>query len=304
MASALDSTHTVVVKTENRGLRVVIGLVAVLLWARWWWTGALLAAVAFAVPHPPESEGFNSITGTLLPIAVDMLWFVGSVVIFALTKSAAIVWDVIAGVFETFKLYSDRRAAVEAAKQAATKAGTDAGLTNAGAIAGTEAVQAAEVEAKQAAAAAVATPAPRSIDLNKVAAALIDHEKRLKSAKDEIGVLNDYDEVRARQVSELQIRVRAYEEQLKRSEESAEKLSDHTSALSDDGTRLAASIASIQSDMRPMFSAMTANGQLLNLLTERVDKLEASMLAETPEPEPAVAPRVRRAPAKPKAKAK
>ncbi len=46
MGSDRDSTHTVVLKSENRGIAVVAGALILCVWLRLWWTGSLFAAVA------------------------------------------------------------------------------------------------------------------------------------------------------------------------------------------------------------------------------------------------------------------
>lgn len=191
MPSALDSTHTVVVKSENRGLRVVIGLLAVILLTKWCLTGSLLFAFESIMPPEDGSEReLRSVTGALLPIAIDILWFIGSVIIFAATNLWAVLWDVTSGIFETFRHYSARRAAVDAAKKAATEAGSDAAETNAGAIASTAALEAAGTQAK-------ASQPRRVVDIDKLAEAVIDHDRRLGSLELRIesmqGTLSDVD---------------------------------------------------------------------------------------------------------------
>lgn len=189
MASALDSTHTVVVKSENRGLGVVVGGLAIFLWGLWWWTGSLAGVVAFFVPASVKEGEYGSVTGTVLPIAIDLLWFIGSVIIFAVSKCWAVIYDVLAGVFETVKLYASRSKAEKIATTAAVNAATEAASVAAGATSGAVAMTAAASGPAWVQVAQEASPEPlahasapqRTVSLEKVGAAVLELDTRLAS---------------------------------------------------------------------------------------------------------------------------
>ena len=168
---ALNSTHTIVVKSENRGIRVVIGGLAVFLLTLWWWTGSLAGMVAFFVPVARVEAGeFGSVTGELLKIAIDLLWFAGSSVITVFSLGKVALVDIVSGVFETFGYYSARRKAEVKAKQAAIEAAQEAAGINAGVIATTIGVSAAVDQASK---------AVRALDPNKVSQAIDEHDNTL-----------------------------------------------------------------------------------------------------------------------------
>lgn len=171
MGTDRDSTHTVVVRTENRGIRVVVGAAVLYLWLRWWWTGSLFASVASAVP-PQVNEGeFGSVTGTLLPIAVDLLGFVGSIVISIGGLGWRVVWDFVSGILETIGLFTKQKAATQAAVDAATESATIPAATHAGSAAWPERLTPVQTYSR---------PIPqRRVDLDKVAAALQSQDTEL-----------------------------------------------------------------------------------------------------------------------------
>lgn len=167
MGTDRNSTHTVVVKTENRGIRVVVGALVLYMWLRWWWTGSLFASVASAMPADVQDGQFGSVTGTLLPIAVDLLGFVGSLVISVLSLGWRAVWDVFSGVLETFGLWRKQDAATHAAVDAATQSATNSAAKNAGAVIWPGEKAASNYVAK------------RRVDLDKVAAAIQSQDTEL-----------------------------------------------------------------------------------------------------------------------------
>ena len=169
---ALNSTHTIVVKSENRGIRVVIGGLAVFLLTLWWWTGSLAAVVAFFVPAAARVEAgeFGSVTGELLKIAIDLLWFAGSSVITVLSLGKVALVDIVSGIFETFGYYSARRKAEGKAKQAAIEAAQEAAGINAGVIATTIGVSATVEQASE---------AVLALDPKKVSRVIDEHDNTL-----------------------------------------------------------------------------------------------------------------------------
>lgn len=170
MGTERNSTHTVVVRTENRGIRVVIGALVLYMWLRWWWTGSLFASVASAVPSEVQDGQFGSVTGTLLPIAVDLLGFVGSLVISVGGFGWRAIWDLISGILETIGLFSKQEAATQAAVDAATESATVSAASHAGAAAWPD-FKPVQTYSK---------PIPkRRVDLDKVAAALQSQDTEL-----------------------------------------------------------------------------------------------------------------------------
>lgn len=149
--NALDTTHTVYVKSENKGLRVLVGAVILFIWARYWWYGSLYEAL---LPHYEQTEQLKSATGTVLQLAVDLLWGIGSVVIGILSMGKWVLTDVFTGIAEFWRRRSiDRQAEKEA---------TSAAITSATATATSQASQ-------------------RAIDQAKLVAVLESHESRLTS---------------------------------------------------------------------------------------------------------------------------
>lgn len=177
--NARSSTHVVVVKSENRGIRVVVGCLALFLWACWWWTGSLAGIVAIFIPVARVKAGeFGSVTGTLLPIFIDLMWFLGSVLITVLSWGKGLIWDVVLGIFETIGMYSKRRAA----ENAATDAAVDSATISAAEAAGDAAGEASGYKPRP------ISREPRSFDLDKVGAVVIDHEAKLGQVRSELEV--------------------------------------------------------------------------------------------------------------------
>lgn len=57
------NTQTVYVKSDNKGLAILIGLVVSVVWFRYWWLGSLHAAL---FPHfSQDGEQFGSATGSI-----------------------------------------------------------------------------------------------------------------------------------------------------------------------------------------------------------------------------------------------
>ncbi|MCC6511509.1 MAG: hypothetical protein IT423_20585 [Pirellulaceae bacterium] len=167
MASDRNSTLTIVTRSENKGIRVVVGALILFVWLRWWWTGSLFAAAANAMP-PSVNEGqFGSVTGTLLPIVIDLLGFAGSIAITGLSIGWGILWDLISGVLETIGVYSKRRSAANSASNAAVEAATSSAAASAGYDLATSQ---SPVRGR------------RPVDLDKVANAILAHDDRLVAA--------------------------------------------------------------------------------------------------------------------------
>lgn len=134
--------------SSNKGLCVLAGLVAVVIWTRYWWFGSLHEAI---IPHYGESKEFSSsATGALLDLAVNLLWGLGSVIIGLLSAGRWIATDVLSGVSDFVK----RRMMKQGEVAAATGV----------------------VSVKQT---ATAEPSQRAIDSAKLVSVLESHEVRL-----------------------------------------------------------------------------------------------------------------------------
>lgn len=200
MGTDRDSTHTVVVRTENRGIRVVVGAAVLYFWLRWWWTGSLFTSVASAVP-PQVNEGeFGSVTGTLLPIAVDLLGFVGSIVISIGGLGWRVVWGFVSGILETIGLFAKQKAATQAAVDAATQSATVSAASHAGAAiwrgSKFESIEPVQTYSK---------PIPkRRVDLDKVAAALQSQDTELDDLDRLVSELHKRIDGHANRLSEIE----------------------------------------------------------------------------------------------------
>ncbi len=135
--SSLNSTHTIQIKQENRGVRFLVGLVSAVVLIRWWITGSLLAAVTFAVNREPPS-GMGSVSGVLIPIIFDIVIAFGGIVIAVGSGAWFVIWDLIQGSIEAIRIWRGKKAAIATATETALQA---AGVA-AGAVAGVESAKA------------------------------------------------------------------------------------------------------------------------------------------------------------------
>lgn len=126
-----NSTHSVVISRENRGVKFLVGCVAIFLLVKWLLTGQLFEAVAFAAQPKTEDGKTGSVSGFVIPLVFDLIIGLGGIVIALGTGVWAIVWDLFIGVRESIQLWrgtaqatlvaTDQAidSAVEQAKQAA-----------------------------------------------------------------------------------------------------------------------------------------------------------------------------------------
>jgi hypothetical protein len=135
----MNSTHTVIIQKDQRGLKFLIGLSALFLLIRWMLTGkVLMLSEAFSTP----GGGMGSITGVLFPIGIDLIVMTGGILLAVFSGVWAVAWDVISGVIEMIKIRNAKSQAINAAVEAATGAGTLQAAANSGAIAGVAAASA------------------------------------------------------------------------------------------------------------------------------------------------------------------
>lgn len=124
----MDSTHTVLVKTENKGLRILVGLICVIIWARWWWFGSLYEAFIpqYAQTHAPGqvNNAAGNATATLLQLGVDLLWGIGTIVIGVLSMGKAMLTDIVEGLAQFVRGTRDAPNVVKAVKSEATTTAT------------------------------------------------------------------------------------------------------------------------------------------------------------------------------------
>lgn len=140
-----NTTHTVIVKQQNRGLAFLIGLVSLFLLFRWFVTGNLLRAIEFGV-QPASDDGVGSITGAILPLAVDIVIAIGTVLLAAGTGVWAVAWDIVSGVVEYFR----NSRATGAATRSAIANATAAASATAGVASVVTAVEGASIASTQA----------------------------------------------------------------------------------------------------------------------------------------------------------
>lgn len=128
-----DSTHTI--RFQNRGIAFLVGLVAIYVLVRLFWSGWIFNAGLFATsPAPPSSDGLGYGAGLILGLAVEVVVGVGGGVIFLVSG----LWDLIVSELRAWRARSE-------AKALATVAATEAASVMAGASAGISAASSAMV---------------------------------------------------------------------------------------------------------------------------------------------------------------
>ena len=122
----MDTTHTVKIQRQNRGIGFLIGSVVIFLLIRWTLSGQILS-LSRSLPCN-SCDGFSSVTGAVLPIVIDLVVFTGITAIAISRGIWAVVWDLISGVVSTSReLAGTRRAESAAARSAIESAATSAG---------------------------------------------------------------------------------------------------------------------------------------------------------------------------------
>lgn len=127
-----NTTHTVIVKQQNRGFAFLVGIVTIFLLFRWWLTGSLFSAIDFGFRSAQgESEGLGSVTGVVLPIAVDIAIAIGGLMVAVFSGLWYTVFDLASGLFEYFQTMRATSSATKTAiNQATGAAGSAAGVTS------------------------------------------------------------------------------------------------------------------------------------------------------------------------------
>lgn len=93
---SLNTTHTVRIIQDNRGVKFLLGAVAIFLLVRWWLTGSLLhvfEAVRYVDPETDVANAAGSIADTLVPIGLDMVIAIGGIMLGLGTGIWQIAWD-------------------------------------------------------------------------------------------------------------------------------------------------------------------------------------------------------------------
>jgi len=92
---------------DNRGLKFLVGLAVVVLLIHMLINGRLFQLIhifqAWLSPKKEGVEGFESVTGLLLPILIEAIMFIGGVTLFGLTAIGRVCGDLLAGIYETVK---------------------------------------------------------------------------------------------------------------------------------------------------------------------------------------------------------
>lgn len=136
-----NTTHTVVVKKQNRGLGFLAGMIAIFLLVRWWLTGDLVNfASACSSAGTGEGDGFSSVTGTVLPLVIEIIVGLGVFLIAVGSSVWSIVWDMISGVMQMGRELHSTRSAESSASDSAMRSATDTAASQAGSTAGRQAV--------------------------------------------------------------------------------------------------------------------------------------------------------------------
>lgn len=129
-----DTVHTVRIQNPpSTTLRFVVGVCTLYaLWSQ----RQLIAGFIFRASMQTEADGMESVTGIVLPIAIDFVIALGGFVIFAGSFGYSILADVAAGVFATIGNWATR-AQLTARVRDAMAAAADVATAAAGSVAGT-----------------------------------------------------------------------------------------------------------------------------------------------------------------------
>lgn len=183
-----DTVHTVQIKNPpSATLRFIVGVA--ILYAVWN-QRALVAGWIFRSFRGESPEGMESITGIVLPLAIDAIIAVGGFGVFIATFGWGIFADIVSGIYATIANWSTKQQiaarvadAVGAASRAATSAagiGAGAGATAAGIIAAGSATD-------------LPPPESHGMDLSAFMAAV---QSTLREQRDAIAELRDTLETR------------------------------------------------------------------------------------------------------------
>ncbi len=135
--SSLNSTHTIQIKQENRGVRFLVGLVSAVVLIRWWITGSLLGRCDVCRQSRASKRNgvrFWCLDSDHLRYCDRLRWnrdrrWLGA---------WYVIWDLIQGSIEAIRIWRGKKAAIATATETALQA---AGVA-AGAVAGVESAKA------------------------------------------------------------------------------------------------------------------------------------------------------------------
>lgn len=123
---ALDSTHTIQIKQQNRGVAFLVGCVAIYLLLRWLVTGHLLSLAMLSwFKLSGDEEGlssYGSVSAVAIPIIVDLVIGLGTIVIALGSGVWSIAWDLLSGVFQMVAQWRAKQAALNKATEVALDA--------------------------------------------------------------------------------------------------------------------------------------------------------------------------------------